>query len=201
MKGCSLQRDNKCLREFFGLSVVFLIASCGQDAQTKQFAQKQAHLSDNIIKAHKQFVTEESLEIDSFIKARGYNMEKSPTGLRYNIESNSNGEKVQPGDVVALSYAMYLLDGTLCYSSDNGGSMIFKASHADIPNGINEAVLMMRPQDSARLVIPAHLAYGLSGDEKNIPPESALYCTVKVINVKKEKQNGDKKSHPIKKTK
>ena len=50
-------------------------------------------------------------------------------------------------------------------------------------NGFHEAVQLMRKGDKAQLILPAHLAYGLSGDNAKIPLASALVCNIEVINL------------------
>lgn len=163
-----------------------LLTSCGTDVQTKQFAEKQSKLSDNLVEANKSFVKNEAKEIDDFIKQHGYEMEKTETGLRYNIVSESKGDKAEPGDLVTLKYQMQLLNGTVCYSSDSTGLMSFKVDQEDVPNGFHQAVQLMRKGDKAQIVMPAHLAYGLTGDQKKIPGESALYCTLQMVDLKKK---------------
>ena len=168
------------------ITLITMTTSCGSDQQTKEFAEKQSHLSDNLVSAHKQFVKDESKEIDDFIKRHNYEMQKSATGLRYKIDSDNKGEKPQRGDVVILKYDIYLLDGKLCYSSDSVGLMTFTVEQDDVPNGIHEAVQLMRKGDKAQLIIPAHLAYGLTGDNDKIPSESTLYCTLQLNDIKKK---------------
>jgi len=41
--------------------------------------------------------------------------------------------------------------------------------------------MTMIPGESARLIIPNHLAYGLSGDGDKIPPGAALFIDVKLL--------------------
>ena len=43
----------------------------------------------------------------------------------------------------------------------------------------------MIPGDKARLILPAHLAYGMGGDQSKIPPASALFYDVELISVSK----------------
>ncbi len=183
---------NKSVTKYFDcftavvLLCTVLLYACGNSEETRKFAEKQSHLSDNLVNAHKQFVKDESQAIDDFIKRHNYQLKVSPTGLRYAIESKGTGDTVVTGDKVSLKYSIYLLDGTLCYTSDSLGLMVFEVNKSDVPNGIHEAVLMMRKGDKAQLVIPAHLAYGLSGDQNKIPLESALYCTIELTEIEKK---------------
>lgn len=186
----SVTRCFDCLPAM-ALLITVLLYACGNSEETRKFAEKQSHLSDNLVNAHKQFIKDESQAIDDFFKRHNYQLKVSPTGLRYAIESTGRGDSVIAGNKVSLKYSIYLLDGTLCYTSDSLGVMVFEVNKGDVPNGIQEAVLMMRKGDKAQLVLPAHLAYGLSGDQNKIPLESALYCTIELTEIEKNNHNNN----------
>jgi FKBP-type peptidyl-prolyl cis-trans isomerase len=180
---------NKCFNSFiYGLLafICTLIFSCGSDSQTKQFAEKQSHLSDKLVEVNRSYVKIEAAAIDSFIQQHQYQMSTSKSGLRYKISSTGKGLKADVGDAVELKYKMYLLDGTLCYDSDSVGTMKFNVEKSDALKGIHEVVQMMHKGDDAQIILPAHLAYGLTGDQNKVPYESALYCTIQLIELVKK---------------
>jgi FKBP-type peptidyl-prolyl cis-trans isomerase FkpA len=84
-----------------------------------------------------------------------------------------------------LKYKIFLLDGTLCYSSDSSGTAKFRLGEGQQVKGLEEGVLLMRKGDKARLILPAHLAYGMSGDNDKIPPARPVFFDIELINVKK----------------
>lgn len=179
---------NKCFNSFIYGLLAFICTlnfSCSSDSQTKQFAEKQSHLSDQLVAINRSYVKIETAVIDSFILQHNYKMTLSKSGLRYNIIVNGNGPKADIGDAVEVEYKMYLLDGTLCYDSDSAGTMKFNVEKSDALKGIHEVVQMMHKGDEAQIVLPAHLAYGLTGDQNKVPYESALYCTLRLTELKK----------------
>jgi FKBP-type peptidyl-prolyl cis-trans isomerase len=67
-----------------------------------------------------------------------------------------------------------LLDGKLCYESDENFYEELKIDHNDRESGLNEALKLMKTGEKAKLILPNHLAHGLVGDLKSIPPLSIL---------------------------
>ena len=180
---------NKCSHGFIYVLLAFICVlnfSCGSDNHTKQFADKQSHLSDQLVAVNRSYVKIEAAEIDSFIAQRNFEMKKSKSGLRYRINSSAAGPTAAIGDAVELKYKMYLLNGMLCYDSDSAGTMKFNVEQSTALSGIHEVVQMMHKGDDAQIVLPAHLAFGLTGDQNKVPYEAALYCTLQLTNIKKE---------------
>ena len=50
-----------------------------------------------------------------------------------------------------------------------------------VESGLEEAILKLRKNSVAVLILPSHLAHGLLGDSNRIPPKAALVYKIKVI--------------------
>jgi FKBP-type peptidyl-prolyl cis-trans isomerase len=88
-------------------------------------------------------------------------------------------------DEAEIKYRVFLLDGTLCYSSDSAGPVKLRLGVGEQVSGLEEGLMLMVPGDKAHLILPAHLGYGMAGDQVKIPPASALYFDVELVNVTK----------------
>ena len=55
----------------------------------------------------------------------------------------------------------------------------------NIEDGIHKAVLFFKSGDKALVLIPSHLAHGLLGDSKKIPPQSPILYDIEILSVKK----------------
>ena len=53
----------------------------------------------------------------------------------------------------------------------------------EIESGINEVVSMLSKGDSALVILPHHIAHGLTGDSKKIPPLSTVLYFIKILDV------------------
>ena len=81
-----------------------------------------------------------------------------------------------------MDYKCSLLDGTLCYSSEELGAREVILGRGEIEAGLNEGLRMLRPGGEAVFILPPFLAFGLIGDDKAIPPRSTLVYEVKILN-------------------
>jgi FKBP-type peptidyl-prolyl cis-trans isomerase len=76
---------------------------------------------------------------------------------------------------------VWLLDGTFCYEQDSLHPVTFMPGKGQQPRGLEEGLLMMQVGSRARLVLPAHLAFGTAGDGRKIPGNAALYYDVQLF--------------------
>jgi FKBP-type peptidyl-prolyl cis-trans isomerase FkpA len=157
-------------------------ASCNHNADEKKLSDEE--IKDRMTNVNKILVRDESKEIDEFITRHQWKMEKTGTGLRYDIYTKTNGRQPISNDTVAIAYKLFLLDGTEAYSADESKPIIFILGHGDQPAGLEEGLMMMHEGESARLVVPYHLGYGMAGDENKIPAGASLYYDLKLLSIK-----------------
>jgi len=145
--------------------------------------QAQLISEDSLIQINKDLVQREKGDIDSFIKAKGWHMKETQTGLRYLIVSHCTGAKARIGQIATIRYKLYLLDGTLLDSSDKSGLKSFKIGHGGVEKGLEEGIILLKVGDKAKFILPSHLAYGLTGDGLKIPPQSPLIYDVELVKI------------------
>ena len=133
-------------------------------------------------------VAKENDEMDYFQKSHKFPFIKTTSGVRYFVYKPSLlGDSITNGDVISINYTLSLLDGTVCYSSDTDGVKEFKVGMQDVEDGLHKAVLNLKQGDKALILIPSHLAHGLLGDSKQVPPQSIILYDIEIILVKKDK--------------
>lgn len=165
-------------------SLVLGIVSCGSGARDERDGTDKKGLKDPLISANEYLQdTEESL-IEDFIERYNWEMQTTSSGLRYMIYENGDGQEVQAGDILKLSYTLRLLNGELVYSSEIDGPLEFRQGNTAVEKGMNEAVLLLREGDRAKLIIPSHLGYGLPGDQDRIPARATLIYDIEVLSVR-----------------
>lgn len=139
-----------------------------------------------LVRGNRKMVALENEEIDLFIKRYGWNMIKTGTGLRYEIVKQGIGDLQKEGDLVELEFSTQLLTGDTIYTSKEYGNKSFTINKTDEIVGLHEAMLYLKKGAVAKLIIPSHLAYGLSGDGDQIFGQHALVMYIKVLNSKIE---------------
>lgn len=135
---------------------------------------------DNLVEVNKELNKNEDESIESYIKRHGWEMINTGTGLRYLIYEEGAGEKAEKDKLAVLNYSVSLLDGTEVYNSKDLGQKKFVIGTGGVESGLEEAVLLLRVGDKAKLILPSHLAYGLMGDDNKIPSRAALVYDVEL---------------------
>jgi FKBP-type peptidyl-prolyl cis-trans isomerase FkpA len=172
-------------RLLFSFSVCLFIA-CNAEQKQEQPPQTiidQAELNKKIVEANKMYIKRESDEIDQYIKLRGWEMITTGTGLRYMIIQKGKGKPSLPDTEATIKYAVSLLDGTPCYSSDKLGVRTFLVEKDNIESGLHEGIQYLHEGDKALFILPSHIAHGLLGDEDKIPSHATVVYELELISV------------------
>ena len=104
------------------------------------------------------------------------------SGLQYTVISSgpAGGAPPEIGAEVKVNYKGTLADGTPFDASEPGEPAVFKVG--DLVPGFNEALLLMKPGDKWKVVIPPQLGYG-DQPRGPIPPGSVLVFELELIEV------------------
>ena len=149
-----------------------------EQKRKEQLAQRQ--YEENLVKANRGLISRDSSKILGVIRARGWDMRVSSTGLWYQILDKGNGPKAEPGQLAVLDYNVRLLSNKLVYSSDSTGLLRFRISKSSVERGLEEGVLYLNEGDSARFILPPYMAHHLLGDQKRIPPRAIIIYEVRL---------------------
>ncbi len=168
---------------YFFILIVFFAASCNNDEVTQQPKVQKRYIEDSLMRANQFLLQRDSELIQSYVDRHQMEMRVSPDGLWYQIVKKTNGTKLKNGDIVKYNYRIELLDGTLCYSSENDGIGQLKIGSSGKENGLEKGLLMMRTGERAKFILPPYLAYGLVGDMKRIPARSALVYDIEILEI------------------
>lgn len=117
--------------------------------------------------------------------SKGFHVTES--GLRYKItDAKDSGQKPQEGQSVEVYYKGSLLDGTVFDKrlKENGQDpLTFPVGTGRVIPGWDEGLQLLKKGESARLIIPPHLAYGERGAGGVIPPNAVLIFDVTLADI------------------
>jgi len=99
------------------------------------------------------------------------------------IYHGGDGPKAEPGMLARVSYTLRLITGDVVYTSGEGGPMEFLIGKGGVESGLEEAILLLRAGDKAKIVIPSHLGFGLAGDDHKIPPKATLIYDIELLSI------------------
>jgi FKBP-type peptidyl-prolyl cis-trans isomerase FkpA len=107
-------------------------------------------------------------------------------GMYIQFVKHTSDSAVKKGAKVSLKYKGYYLDGRLVDYTPEGKSFeIIYGEKDQILQGLQYGISLMKKGESAKFILPSHLAFGEEGNSNgSIPPHSPLLYEVEIINVK-----------------
>lgn len=167
------------------VSSYFILGACGyfdekivEDPEISWTKQHSTALS-------KELAIQEELDIKIFIEGhQDWQMERSGSGLWYEVITAGEGDSIRVGDVAEIEYVIRQLNGTVISKTESDEYEEFVVDKSEIESGIQEGIKYLKVGDKARFIIPSHLAHGLVGDLDKIPPMASLWVELKVLGKK-----------------
>lgn len=124
------------------------------------------------------YKTENEAQIQSYLTDNNIVTETTETGLHYAITVEGAGEQPTSSDDVTVTYTGYFLNGDVF--DESTAETNFNLNN--VIEGFSEGLTHVNEGGSATLFIPAHLAYGNSGNFA-IPGGSVLIFDVELIKI------------------
>ena len=91
-------------------------------------------------------------------------------------EKTAKTTKLKNGDNCKIKYRIYSFTDSLL---DQKTEFII-IGKKQVANGIEEAILLMNNSDSAILIMPWYLGYGMKGNE-NVPPYTSVVVKLEIL--------------------
>jgi FKBP-type peptidyl-prolyl cis-trans isomerase len=108
----------------------------------------------------------------------------NPSGLRYVVLEEGEGDRPRPRQRLTVLYKGSLLDGTeFSAKQDPNDPFVFRLGAGEVIMGWEEAFAEMRPGEKRLLIIPFALAYGLRGNPPKIPNRATLVFEVQLLSI------------------
>ncbi|TAL70420.1 MAG: TonB family protein [Bacteroidetes bacterium] len=108
----------------------------------------------------------------------------TPSGLKFKDIVIGNGEPLQKNQKVTIHYKGYLSDGTKFEETlASGKPLSFVVGKGEVIKAFDEGLLTMKVGGKRVLEVPSELAYGHSGLEGKVPPDTKVYFEVELIGV------------------
>lgn len=157
------------------LCLALILASCGQKTVQKM-PDKEEMQEINRLAAKK-----EGIQIQQFVAAQKWPTTQTGSGLHYYIYHHGDGDSARSDMKATVNMVVTLLNGDTCYSWKSYGSESFVIDHDQNESGLHEAIKFMRVGDKAKIILPSHLAFGVSGDNDRIPSRSSVVYDLELI--------------------
>jgi len=168
------------MRKIFYLLVLVCFFSCVNNNQQEKEV-KYNIFNKNLITANKELVRQDARQIENYIKRRNWNMTDMGSGLSMMILEHGTGDSIKHNPNIKVDYKIELLDGTVCYSSQNDGRKDYVFGNSEMESGLIKGFSKLRHGDKAVFIMPCHLMKGLIGDLNKIPVHSTVVYYVEIL--------------------
>ncbi|GAC1589203.1 MAG: hypothetical protein NVS3B25_06600 [Hymenobacter sp.] len=122
--------------------------------------------------------------LQDYIKKNNLKVQKTPSGIYYQVLKPGTGPTPKPGQTVSVNYNGTLLSGKLFDSSEKSGRPIdFPIGQGAVIPGWDEGIALLNKGSKAILLIPSPLAYGPRGAGADIPADSPLRFEVELVGI------------------
>lgn len=118
---------------------------------------------------------------------RSSQLVQTDTGLQYFVRTKGDQtlDSVVEGDALTIFYAGFFEDGEMFDTSlRNPAGFRFQTGTGIVIPGFEQGILGMYPGEERLLIIPSELAYGEEGVGDIIPPNTTLYFTVRLDEIR-----------------
>lgn len=126
-------------------------------------------------------LTKDAAIIEQYLKKNKITAQSTPSGVRYVIKKEGEGDTPDVGYVAYIKYSGYLLSGK---SFDSGTYPVNVGEYGVIP-GWEEAISLMKKGTVMTVYIPSPWGYGPRGSGPDITPNSVLAFDMELVDLKK----------------
>ena len=124
---------------------------------------------------------EESASIAAFCSANGINYTTDSNGIYYQVIDPGSGSRASMDSVITVTYSTSLLNGQLIDTSHFNTPITLPLNQ--FVEGWRIAIPYIQEGGHIKMVTPSSLAYGCTGIQNLVPPNSPLYYDVLLLNV------------------
>lgn len=160
----------------FTLGFFILTVGCTEKTPEKKTVNWSKEKS---IELNKVITLEEKIDIKLYLERhKRWDMVQTGSGLQYFIYERGSGDSIKSGMTIEISHKVFTLDDKLCYETAEDEVLEVKIDHSEVETGLQEGLKKMCIGDKAKMIIPSHLAHGLTGDFNKIPPLTPIVVDV-----------------------
>jgi FKBP-type peptidyl-prolyl cis-trans isomerase len=124
-------------------------------------------------------IGKDTVIIDNFLKGKNVKATKLPSGMRYIMKSNGQGQTARKGDIVGMKYSGQLLDG----KEIDAGEFSFRIGNGDVIPGWEQIAMSMKKGPVLTLFVPSTLAYGRAGRAPRVGPDAILVFDMELLSI------------------
>lgn len=160
---------------------MLLLTACKEGKAPPSASRQHAPTQAELIAANKLMIKKEKQDILDYIRRYGYDMQATGSGLYYHVYAEQPSQPALAlGDAIQVHYTLSALNGDTIYGAADHKHYSLVLGKSDKESGLLEALSLMHYGEQARLIVPAHLAFGLLGDQEKVPAKTSLVYDIAI---------------------
>jgi len=161
-------------------------------------AQSQAQIEKETKARNEMLKNKETVDLKNYITTNKITTAPTSSGLYFIETKKGSGKTPVKGDMVKLNITIKLLNGKPLFSTKDKGQPVEVEYGKPFDNaGVDEAIGMLKPGGTAKLIVPSKIGYGEQGRGEIIAPFTPLLYDIELIGVQSkaayEKEQAAKK--------
>ncbi len=135
---------------------------------------------DMLIESNRHRVQMESGQIGAYLDTSEFEWISTERGIHYRIVDRGQDALIEAEDIIEYKYELRLLNDELIESSGKENAFIRVNMDNDAVLGLHQVMLNLHRGDSAIVIIPSDLAWGIAGNSEGIPPLSSVLYYLRI---------------------
>jgi FKBP-type peptidyl-prolyl cis-trans isomerase len=170
--------------EYIFISALVFFSSCGNEQpQIPANKQPKNYTAENLLEINRVLAEQEEKGIEAYLQKSDIEFTKSPMAFWYHISKQGEGRQIAKGDQVYITYNLKMIDGSVCYTPDDGGDDTIIIGRYDIIKGLDEALLLLNEGGEGTFIIPSDLAFAMIGDQACVGAKKTVIYEIKSIEI------------------
>lgn len=164
---------------FISLVVILISFACSCGPERNQSNNQPG--KKEMEQLNRYFVQKDRERIENYIERKNLSMKESSSGLWYQILAEGEGSFFSDKSRIVFEYECFLLDGQICYSSEQSGPKEIILGRSEIEAGLDQGLRLLKPGGKAIFILPPFLAHGFKGDGEKIPSRAIIVYNISIL--------------------
>ena len=174
------------MRSFYFIPLILIsITCCTPKPTVQENKMTEKEINEAMIEQNRKWLKQEREAIQLYLDSSLSEFKQTGSGLYYSeIVSHHELPRAVESDLVEFEYEVKTIQGELLDSSEKNGNKKMRLLRDNEILGLHEGIALMGEGEDYIFIIPAHLAYGLGGEDL-IPMQATLIYQVKIVSINK----------------
>ena len=181
------------MKRLWPLLVLILLVSCAEQEARRPVSVRTSTFYKESAERNKKMLAEQQAYFNTLFAKDSLNeyiASQSGFWYRYDVKDTTSNVFPKEDDLIKLNFDLKDHQSKIIYSKEEIGIVSYKVDKQQkLPQGLRDAVKLMRVGETMTFYFPSILAYGHLGDKNRIGYNTPIISTVTLIEIQKPTLN------------